>query len=371
MLRSRSIFITFTITLIFTVFINQNSHASHQKIVDLEGRTIIIPQNVERVIPLGGALRFIVYLDAFEKVVGVENFEKKFKNNPLRPYSLKISNYIDKIPSIGEGGPGKIPDIEKLIELKPDLIIAMGIDKTVVNAIETKTKIPIVVLSSGGRGFFDEDLVIESLRLLGKILKKENKAEKLIKYIKKSKEDLLKRTSESASSVRVYVGGIAYGGRQGFTSTQADFMPLKWINAKNLADAIKTKGPVFLNKEQILKWNPDVIFIDLAGLELIAEDLKKNYDFYRSLKAVKEEKIYSILPYNNYHTNIEIAIANSYFMGKIIYPKKFKDIDPNKKADEIVYEFLGLKGYMSKLPPKYGFGRVILREDGVSVNFIY
>lgn len=365
--KIKKLFILIFIGLIYVANLN-TAQASYIQIQDIEGRRIKIPSNVEKVIPLGGALRFIVYLDAFDKVVGIENFEKRYKNNPLRPYSLKISEKVDRIPVIGEGGPGRIPDIEKIIALKPDLILAMNIDRPVIDAIEKKTNIPVVILSTGGRGVFEEKLVYQSLRLMGRIFKKERRAESLIRYMEYLKEDLSKRTGFNISKKSVYVGGISYGGRQGFTSTQAEFLPLKWIKANNLAQGIKTKGPIFLNREQILFWNPDVIFIDLAGLELIAEDYRKNPEYYHSLEAVKKENIYGILPFNNYHTNIELAFADAYYMGKILYPENFKDINILRKTDEIVYEFIGLREYSKSLGKNYGFGKIIFKRGSIYLS---
>jgi iron complex transport system substrate-binding protein len=36
---------------------------------------------------------------------------------------------------------------------------------------------------------------------------------------------------------------------------------------------------------------------------------------------------------------VETAIADAYYMGKVIFPESFEDVDPVAKADEI-YEYL-------------------------------
>jgi iron complex transport system substrate-binding protein len=59
------------------------------------------------------------------------------------------------------------------------------------------------------------------------------------------------------------------------------------------------------------------------------------------LEAFKEGRVYGTLPYNYYHTNIAVALADAYYIGKVLYPDKFKDVDPEKKADEIFQVFLG------------------------------
>jgi iron complex transport system substrate-binding protein len=46
-----------------------------------------------------------------------------------------------------------------------------------------------------------------------------------------------------------------------------------------------------------------------------------------------------VLPYNWYSQNFESILANAYFVGKILYPDRFADVDPIAKADEI-YSFV-------------------------------
>lgn len=338
-------------------------------ITDMAGRKVSIPKRIERVVPLGGALRFIVYMQAFDKVVGIEAFEKKNKDNPARPYSLAIADKVDQIPAIGEGGPGdKLPDFEKVMAVRPDVIIAMGLDMSVVETIAQKTGIPVIVLSYGGTGVLDFGLAVDSLRMLGRLLGKEKRAEELASFVNGIRDDLHKRTFRVTQKPSVYVGAVSYRGSHGITSTQGDYMPLKWINGNNIADEIKKTGHLFLDKEKILDWNPDIIFIDMGGVNMVRDDYQKNPDFYRKLKAVNKKTVFSILPFNYYHTNIEIALANAYYMGKVIYPSRFKDIDPAKKADEIFKVFVGVEAYNRLKKDYHGFGRVSFNTDGIAIN---
>jgi iron complex transport system substrate-binding protein len=42
------------------------------------------------------------------------------------------------------------------------------------------------------------------------------------------------------------------------------------------------------------------------------------------------------------------VLANAYFIGKVLYPGRFKDIEPAVKADEI-YEYLVGKAVFNKM----------------------
>lgn len=358
--------------IIVLLFIGDMSEASVTKdmrtITDMAGRKLKVPNKIERVVPLGSGLRFLTYMQAVDKIVGIEAFEKKNKNTSSRPYSLAIADKVDKIPEIGEGGPGKLPDFEKIISIKPDLIIAMGLDISMVEMIQQKTGIPIIVLSYGGTGAPDLGMVIDSLRMLGKLLRKEKRADYLISYINSIQSDLQRRTSTIKEKPTVYVGAVSYSGRHGITSTQVNYLPLMLINGNNVANEIKKSGPIFLDKERILQWNPDLIFIDMSGIDLVRDDYQKNPDFYKKLKAVKEGQVFSVLPFNHYHTNIEIALANAYQMGKVIYPLYFKDINPEKKADEIFKVFNGIEAYKNLKKEYYGFGHIKFGKDTVTIE---
>lgn len=61
-------------------------------------------------------------------------------------------------------------------------------------------------------------------------------------------------------------------------------------------------------------------------------DYSKNPQFYQSLNAFKRGEVYGQIPFNYYTANLDTAMADAYFTGKVIFPEKFKDIDPVQKA---------------------------------------
>ena len=179
--------------------------------------------------------------------------------------------------------------------------------------------------------------------------------EEVIKFIKDCQKDLNDRTKDIPDDKKpsVYVGGIGFKGMHGIDSTECKYPPFEAVNAKNVADELNKEGHAFVSKEQILKWNPDVIFIDEAGLKLVIEDYKKNLEFYDSLKAFKNGDVYGLLPYNFYTTNIGTALADAYYIGKVLYPERFNDINPEEKADEI-YTFLVGKPVYEQMKKQFG-----------------
>lgn len=299
-----------------------------------------------------GALRLVCYLQAEDRVVGVENMEKM---QPVgRPYIMANPELLD-LPVVGQGGPNSQPDIEKIVAVNPDIIFASFIvDAKTADEIQNKTGVPVFIISYGKVGIFDGTF-FNTLEGMGKVLGKEERAKELIDFIKKCNDDLHARTRDVGEDKKpsVYVGALGFKGVHGIESSQGKFYIFEAVNARNVVDETKKEGSVMVDKEKLLTWNPDYIFIDEGGLNLVKLDYARNRQFYSSLKAFKEGRVYGILPFNYYWTNVETALANAYWVGKVLYPDRFADVDPIEKADEI-YEFFTGKKLYSEMAKQYG-----------------
>lgn len=312
-------------------------------VTDMAGRTVTAPRDPERIIAIGpGTLRLMVYLEAHDKVAGVEDMEKA--NPGGRPYWIAHPE-LRRLPRCGPGGPASInkkPDLEALMALAPGVIFTSYMDATLADEVQKTLGIPVVVLSYGTFATFDE-AVFDSLRIAGSILNRRERADAVVGAIEGMRSDLRKRTEgvPEAGKPGVYVGGIGYRGAHGIESTEVSYIPLTWIGARNLAEQVPSRigSHVFVDKETLLGLNPDIIFIDGGGLALVAEDFRKKPEFYAALKAFQTRRAYVLLPFNSYTTNIDTALVDAYAIGKTLYPERFRDINPEIKADEI-YSFL-------------------------------
>lgn len=158
------------ILLILFILTSINAHSFK----DLYDRDVNIKQN-KKIVCIGpGTLRLITYLNLEKNLVGIEKRELKFnKNSTYTQYLDK--EFIKSLPIIGQGGPGKMPNLEALITLKPDIIFATFLSKEQINLIESKTKIPVVALSYGQTLKNEKklDFIKNSLNLISKIMNKE------------------------------------------------------------------------------------------------------------------------------------------------------------------------------------------------------
>ena len=331
-------------------------------ITDGFGRKVTIPENTERVVCSGaGCLRYLVYLQAQDRVVGVDSLEKKEGEVEGRPYALanpQLKNY----PLIGEFR-GK-DDPEKIIAIDPQMVLKTGTigQPSAANAAEAdtlqdKTGIPVVSFPYGSLiNEKDRAEMNSSLRIMGEVVGKQERAEEVIVYIEATMKDLENRTGDIPESERktVYIGGVSSAGAHGIISTEPAYPPFLWVNANNVAAGMGTDH-ADIAKEALVDWDPEYIFIDIGTLQLDNEGAigeLKNDGSLTGLSAVKNGKVYGVIPYNFYGTNYESVLANAYFVGKVLYPERFEDVDPEAKADEIYTFFLG-KPIFSDLNGQY------------------
>jgi iron complex transport system substrate-binding protein len=341
-------------------------------ITDGFGRTVAVPAHLTQIVCSGsGCLRYIVYLGAQDTVVGVDSIEKKVQPQEGRAYAITNPQFA-KLPLIGEYR-GK-DDPEKIIGIGPEVIFKTGAAGTSyatsgaeADTLQNKTGIPVIAFPYGSlRTDAEKAEFYSALRLMGKTLGKDARAEELIAYIDDVTADLEKRTKDIPVDQQktVYIGGVSSAGAHGIISTEPAYPPFTWVHAKNIAAGSDTQH-ADISKEVIVEGDPEFLFIDVGTTQMDNDgaigELKTNPAF-ANLKAVKSGNVYGVLPYNFYSINYETVLADAYFIGKTLYPDRFSDIDPQAKADEIYTKFVG-KPAFSAINSQYkdlGFTRIAI-----------
>lgn len=332
-----------------------------KEITDMFGRTVEVPQKVERIAAVGpGSLRLLTHMQVLDRVVGVEEGESREGWGEWGgPYNLAHPE-LDDLPEIGPPHGG---DAELILAQNPDLIFFYG-EAGAAQNLEEKIGVPVVGLDYIDLGPSRERLLYESWKLIGQVLNKSKRAQKLIDYTEGLISDLKERTKDLSQKKRVYTGGISHHGGHGILSTKIPFPPFEFLNLNYFSppEGIEEVNSVMISREKLISWDPEIIFVDEMNLNLIKQNLAKNKE-YQTIKALQENEVYGILPYAYYNRNPSTILANTYYMGKVIYPEAFADIDPAKKADQIYEEFVGAKVY-DKLEKSYGgYKKIELNSD--------
>lgn len=325
-------------------------------ITDSMDRNVEIPYSVERIVCVGvGALRYTCYVGGADRVVGVEDYETK-------PGMSRLYNYVNfdlfqNLPVTGTNGE---PFVEEIINVDPQVIVMSSYASQDPDELSQKTGIPVVVVP-GSDTTLDEKAYV-TIRILGELYQLEDRAEDLTAYLKSIQKDLDDRTASIAEDAKptCYVGGVSFKGHHGFEGTEAYYGPFELIHAKNLANTTDQTGAFNIDVEQVLSWDPEIIFLDFNGMNLINEDYGAHPEFYNALTAVQEGKVYSQISFRSSASNLETALADAYYAACVMYPQQFQDIDPVEKAGEIFTKLLGSNPYHDLEEAGYAFCQITI-----------
>jgi iron complex transport system substrate-binding protein len=322
--------------------------ATTRTITDMVGRTVVIPSAVEKIVPLGNAPRMITYLGLADKVVGVGGMAAD-KISPVTAYAYANKDLWASVPIVGTDAAGATDYYpEQIIAVHPDVILC-SYNAELADEIQTKTGIPTVAVAMGT--LFGEDYN-QALRLLADVCGVKDRADEVISYINACLNDLKTRTANVPDADKPTVLGAAatFKGAHGIEGVYTKYAVFEAIAANDVTEGTSDKASaVVVDKEQVLGWNSQYLFLDSGGVSLVKQDYAASPAFYKQLKAVNDGNVYQYPSSTSYYSNVEIPIVNSYYVASLLYPEQFKDIVFKDKANEIFKFFLGSDDYLAKL----------------------
>ncbi|MCY6369645.1 ABC transporter substrate-binding protein [Clostridium ganghwense] len=217
---------------------------------------------------------------------------------------------VEKIEVIGSL---KTPNIEKITELKPDLIIASThFNKKTLKKLED-LGMKVVVLY--GEETFDG--AYETIEKVGTVLNAQDKAAEIVSSMKKKVEDIKKKVEVENKPSVYYV--VTYGKGGDYTAGKGTFIGqmIEMAGGKNAADDVE--GWKY-SIERLIEKNPNMLvcssrFDTKKGIE--------NTNGYKDLDAVKNDKLYEID--ENLITRQGPRLTDGLEeLAKIIHPEAFK-----------------------------------------------
>jgi iron complex transport system substrate-binding protein len=322
-------------------------------------RTVKFYRPVERVVSVSpDATKTIIALGECDKIVAgrtnwciCRHYESRSGEGASKCAAEVCGGRLIEIPQVSSSYGSDI-NVEKIVCEKPDVFIGYGGDLASVNAFQKKTGIPLVRgRFHGGKNTFFENLY-SHFECIGTLLDKEEEAEELKSFI----EEKLDKLEEVISQIpddekpKVYIVSRS----RDFATTLPNFEPLDIAGGINVADdAGEKKGDLSLKvlKEQVIKWNPDIILINRGSLTRTAavtiESVLLDPDL-QTVNAVKNESVYYSMSPHCYGKPADRVLTNTLYLAKLFYPDKFKDLDLEEEGNEIYEAFLGVDGLFSE-----------------------
>lgn len=323
-------------------------------VTDMIGREVtVVPGSYQRVVCIGaGALRMYSYVGDVNLLCGVEDIDNtaleerpKMFDSVARPYVLAYSEVFQTLPSCGVGGPmAQTAEAEKILSCNPDIIISEFEDVEKEDALQEQLGIPVITLSAGAKGVFDEAFA-GSMELLGTIFGEEEKAASLIAFVEAEATEITKRTENISEKDKpgAYICGLGNWGTTNHLMTAESFVSLNLAHVKNVLSGtgMQGVGPIEEEKFVALGDDIDLMIMDAAAVKNIAPLYEENPMMFDTCKAWQNGEVYLQMAYNAYYTNFEIQLMNTWFTGKTVYPNLFEDVDMVAKTNEVTRAFFG------------------------------
>ena len=325
-------------------------------ITDMIGREVAVtPGSYKRVVCIGaGALRMYSYVGDVALLCGVEDIDNttlaerpKMFDSVARPYMLAYGDTFAALPSCGVGGPqAQTAEAEKILACDPDIVISEYEDVEKEDALQEQLGVPVVTLKMGPGGVFDENF-LGTLRMLGVIFGEEEKAETLVSFIESERAEIEKRTADVPEDQKpaVYICGLGNWGTTNHLMTGTEkYIGFKVANIKNAVTGVDGPAIQAIEEEKFVAIGEDmdIIIMDAAAVKNIKPLYAENPAMFDTCKAWRDGEVYLEMAYNAYYTNCEIALINTWFLAKTVYPELFEDIDMTAKTNEVTQAFFGM-----------------------------
>jgi iron complex transport system substrate-binding protein len=297
----KKVFRFFLILLLFIITTTSTSYSASKKFRDEVGREVTFPFPPKRIVSLAPNITEILFsLGLDEEIVGVSihcNFPEKAKSK------TQVGSYI----SI---------DFERIVSLKPDLIIATAVGNTR-DMVERLGELGFPTYVIFPKNFDD---ILRSIGHLGQVVNRGKEADGIIQGMKKRSERVVELTKElHRPKVFIQIGDapIVTVGKGSFSDDL-----IRLAGGENIAGKEKEVYPRF-GMEEILKRSPEVIVISSMNPKGDYQKIFLEWSRWKTIPAVKNNRIH-LIDSDLIDRPSPRIIEGLEEMAKILHPERFK-----------------------------------------------
>lgn len=266
-------------------------------VIDSQGNEVIFPDVPKTVISLAPNVTEIIFaLKCEDKLIA----RTDWCNYPEAVFNYASVGNIDQ------------PDVEKIIELNPDVVILSEITKQELAYQIRDAGIPFIVVDEEG-SFSGAYKCIE---IVGSVLGAEEKAAEVVSSMKTDIDSIIAKVQGAEKKTVYYVMG--YGEYGDFTAGKGTFISEMISAAGGINVADDTEGWSY-SVEKLVEHNPDVLLLSTwAPSEGLLET-----NGYKSLNAVKENRMFTLDDDSLQRLGPRLSEAFT-AMAKAIHPELFE-----------------------------------------------
>lgn len=260
------------LALFLSLFFHIPAQGQGRLCIDETGRKVRVPNSPKRIVSMAPSLTEILFaLGLHEEIVGVTDFCDYPEVASTKP---RIGGFVN-------------PSIEKIVSLKPDLILGIrdGNRKDTVQRLEDLGLTVYVVDPAGFDG------VLKTIGKLGEIVQKRGQSTDLIRIINRRKDAVVKLTKSLPKPKVFFQVGSSPIVTVGKGSLGDDLIRL--AGGKSISQSDPDSYPVY-GVETIVSKRPEVIILSSMDSKRDYLNLMKMWRAWKELPAVKKNAIYVI-----------------------------------------------------------------------------
>jgi len=303
-----------------------------------EAKVVTVPKPVKRIVVLpicnGEAMMCV---NSADKVVGVGSGFSEDKNRAIFPL-------LSQLPTVGKWSD---PDIEAIVSLDPDLVIA---DLRWPDPEELEDKLQGFGIPVVRMGFTYPDFSLQEMLMLGYLLDERDSAEKFVAFEKGYLDLIEDRLAALSDDEKPRVFPMYSIWKPGSEGSIVHMLCLK-AGGKNIAADLRGgTGGMYpeVDSEWLIMADPEVMFqwsapggynvddnseMEAEWLQIISRPELAN------VTAIKEQRVYMFAPEITSRPCWFVSLA---YLAKWLYPDLFKDLDPQAIHQEYLTRFLRL-----------------------------
>jgi iron complex transport system substrate-binding protein len=299
--------------------------------LDHRGKLIELKEPPQRIVSMFASGPLVHYaVDGHsERIVGVGKKAKAMYEGSF--YAQLIPEYL-KLP-MNVAGDGFAPNVEAILELKPDAVLQWVFDPKIIEPME---RVGLTVI---GWDCCTNQHRREYLQLAGYTTTRIDRAQAILQKQDASNEALRKVFADlkPEDTVGILVVDEIKDSFRVIANSSQDY---SLSGTRNLAADDTGEWWRTVDAEQLLVWNPAIIVIPAYAAELTPADFYGNA-VLANLDAVKNKRVYKFPHFNRSPDAAEIYLSDDW-LARVAHPVRFKEAgkfqDTLKDGYKLIYQ---------------------------------
>jgi iron complex transport system substrate-binding protein len=288
--------------------------AEFASIQDSAGRSVVLSKKPERIVVLSTSFLELLY------AVDGKAAGRASTKTELVPAAARNVPEVGFVYNV---------NIEKLVALQPDLVIAVeGMHEKLIPTLESNG-IPVLIVK-----YKTLEDTLKTISLFGKLSGTEDKAKKLVEELQSKTAELVSKVPQGSARKVAILHATTKNVtiEQDTTIAGSITKKLGLINVATMGGAaLKDSDTVPYSLEKLVENNPDEIFVVTMGdVQEIKKRMKsdvENSPAWQTLRAVKQQKVY-FLPSELFLVNPGLKMTSSIeYMAKLAYPEVYGHVE--------------------------------------------